>query len=125
IALTNNYVYAGGYFTNAGGVTANNIAVWNGSNWSAMGSGPGGAVASILVRPDGIYAVGAPFYNVSYYNSPFFSRWDGSSWQSVAINFPPYTDWETSISPNLGMSALAAIGTNIFIGGYFYLGEYT
>ncbi len=125
IAPTNNYVYTGGYFTNAGGVTANNIAVWNGSNWSAMGNGPGGAVASILVRPDGVYAVGAPFYDVSHYGSPFFSRWDGSIWQGIGISFPPYTDWETSISPNLGMSALAAIGTNIFIGGYFYLGEYT
>ncbi|MGA2278933.1 MAG: hypothetical protein ABSG80_01370 [Verrucomicrobiota bacterium] len=125
IALTNNYVYAGGYFTNAGGVPVTNIASWNGTNWSAMGSGPGGVVASLLVRSNGVYAVGAPFYNVSYYNTPFFSRWDGSSWQGVAINFPPYTDWETSIGPNLGMAALACIGTNIFIGGYFYLGEYT
>jgi hypothetical protein len=125
IALTNNYVYAGGYFTNAGGVSATNIASWNGTNWSAMGSGPGGVVASILVRTDGVYAAGAPFYNVSYYNSPFFSRWDGANWQGVAINFPPYTDWETLLSPIIGMDALACIGTNIFIGGYFYLGEYT
>lgn len=125
IALTNNYVYAGGCFTNAGGVMANNIAVWNGTNWSAMGNGPGGAVASILVRPDGVYAAGAPFYNVSYYGSPFFSRWDGANWLGV-LNYPPYTDVEFSFAdPNLGMAALAAIGTNIFIGGHFYLGEYT
>ena len=124
LTVTNNYVYAGGCFTNAGGVPVTNIASWNGTSWSALGN-PGGVVASILVRPDGVYAAGAPFFNVSYYNSPFFSRWDGSSWQGVAINFPPYTDWETSISPNLGMAALACIGTNIFIGGYFYLGEYT
>ena len=35
-------LYAGGYFTTAGGVTANNIAKWDGSAWSALGSGMGG-----------------------------------------------------------------------------------
>jgi len=95
LALAGTNLYAGGYFTNAGGVSASNIAVWNGSNWSAMGNGPGGAVYSILVRTNGIYTVGAPFYNSSYFNSPFFSKWDGNSWQSVAINLPPFTDWET------------------------------
>ena len=32
----------GGYFTTAGGVTANYIAKWNGSAWSALGSGMNG-----------------------------------------------------------------------------------
>ena len=32
-------VYAGGWFTTAGGVSANNIAKWNGSSWGALGSG--------------------------------------------------------------------------------------
>jgi trimeric autotransporter adhesin len=122
--VTNNYVYAGGYFTNAGGVPVTNIAVWNGTNWSALGN-PGGVVASMLIRTDGVYAAGAPFYNASYYNSPFFNRWDGANWNGVAINFPPMTDWEISIGPFIGMDALACIGTNIFIGGYFFLGEYT
>ncbi len=36
-------VYAGGYFTTAGGSAATNIAKWNGSTWSALGSGMGGA----------------------------------------------------------------------------------
>ncbi len=34
-------LYAGGYFTNAGGVGANCIAKWNGSSWSALGLGVG------------------------------------------------------------------------------------
>lgn len=32
-------VYAGGQFTTAGGVSANNIAVWDGGSWSALGGG--------------------------------------------------------------------------------------
>ena len=32
-------LYAGGDFTTAGGVPANHIAKWNGSSWSALGSG--------------------------------------------------------------------------------------
>ena len=32
-------LYVGGDFTVAGDVPANNIAKWNGSSWSALGSG--------------------------------------------------------------------------------------
>ena len=32
-------LYAGGDFTTAGGVSANRIAKWDGSSWSALGSG--------------------------------------------------------------------------------------
>ena len=35
-------LYAGGYFTTAGGVPANYIAKWDGSAWSALGSGMNG-----------------------------------------------------------------------------------
>jgi hypothetical protein len=124
LVVSNNYVYAGGYFTNAGGVPVTNIACWNGTNWSALGN-PGGVVAAMLVRTDGVYAAGAPFYNASLFNTPFFNRWDRTNWNGVPVNFPPMTDWEISISSFIGMDALACIGTNIFIGGYFFLGEYT
>ena len=35
----NGDLVAGGYFTNAGGVSANKIARWDGTNWNAMGLG--------------------------------------------------------------------------------------
>jgi hypothetical protein len=34
-------VYVGGFFTSAGGVAANYIARWNGTEWSSLGSGVG------------------------------------------------------------------------------------
>ena len=42
LAVSGTDLYAGGYFTTAGGVAANYIAKWNGSAWSALGSGMNG-----------------------------------------------------------------------------------
>ena len=39
LAVSGSTLYAGGYFTTAGGSAANYIAQWNGSSWSALGSG--------------------------------------------------------------------------------------
>ena len=44
-------VYAGGYFNNAGGTAVNRIAKWNGSNWSALSTGPShNVIASATVK---------------------------------------------------------------------------
>jgi len=46
-------LYIGGQFTSAGGVSALNVAKWNGSSWSVLGSGlkgpPGGSFTTIPV----------------------------------------------------------------------------
>ena len=39
LAVSGSTLYAGGDFTTAGGNTANYVAQWNGSSWSALGSG--------------------------------------------------------------------------------------
>ena len=39
LAVSGGTLYAGGEFTTAGGIAANYIAQWNGSSWSALGSG--------------------------------------------------------------------------------------
>ena len=48
LALSGTNLYAGGYFTMAGGVVVNNMAKWDGSAWSALGSGM--AVLRLLTR---------------------------------------------------------------------------
>ena len=62
LAVSGSTLYAGGYFTTAGNVTkANYIAQWNGSSWSALGSGMGGAVpfvAALAVSGGTLYAGG-------------------------------------------------------------------
>jgi hypothetical protein len=52
-------VYAGGGFGSAGGVTAIRIAKWNGTNWSALGSGMNKTVTSLAFDHSGnLYAGG-------------------------------------------------------------------
>ncbi len=72
-------LYAGGSFTTAGGIPANNVARWNGTEWQPLGSGTGGEVRSLAMKTDGtLYAGGAfttPANNIA--------RWDGSTWHSL------------------------------------------
>src|SRR5262245_28701659 len=42
LAVSGTNLYAGGKFTVAGGVPANGVAKWDGSTWSALGSGTDG-----------------------------------------------------------------------------------
>lgn len=121
IDISNNVVYAGGSFTFAGNLSTPNVAQWDGTNWSALGSGPGGVVASLTVRTDGVYAAGAP-QSGSTFGSPFFVRWDGSSWQSV-LNFNSADTFfdEYITDPNIGMDAVAFQDTNIYVGGHFVI----
>src|SRR5262245_57861706 len=49
VAVLGNDVYAGGDFTAPGGVSADHIARWDGTAWSALGSGTDGAVTSLAV----------------------------------------------------------------------------
>jgi len=71
-------VYAGGNFTTAGGMSANCIALWNGSHWSALGSGMGGSVPRIdALAVDGsgdVYA-GGGFTTAGGKVSTRFAHW--------------------------------------------------
>jgi hypothetical protein len=65
-----NNLYAGGLFTQAGGIPANNIARWNGSSWSVLGGsdhGTNGYVKTLAFGLDG-----------SLYAGDYFSRAGGS-----------------------------------------------
>jgi hypothetical protein len=121
IATSNNNVYVGGSFAYAGNAAARNIARWDGANWYGLGLGPGGAVASITVRPDGVYAAGAQL-NGDVYNDPFLSRWDGANWNGVLAYNPTNTFESFYINdPHIGMDAVAFQGTNIFVAGHFVI----
>lgn len=116
---TNGDVFVGGSFTFAGNVSTIDIAHWDGTNWSALGNGPGGVVSSITVRTDGVYAAGAPQSGATY-GSPFFLRWDGTNWDSVLAFNSDDTFVQFYLSSSLpAMDAVAFVGTNIYIGGQF------
>ncbi len=82
---------AGGTFTSAGGVAANNVAKWNGSSWSALGSGmtfdqPLVSVDAFAVFDDGtgptLYAGGA-FTSAGGVPAQRVARWNGAAWSSL------------------------------------------
>src|SRR5947207_797535 len=101
----------GGYFTNAGGVTASYIARWDGSCWSALGSGitgpyPNVFVLALAVSGDDLYA-GGYFTNAGAVPANSIAKWDGSTWSALGSGM------------NYTVSALAVSGSNLYAGGSF------
>jgi len=80
--MPNGDLVAGGDFTTAGGLPANRIAKWNGSEWSALGSGLNSLVSglnptvqALAVMPNGDLAVGGSFTTAGGQVSTYFARW--------------------------------------------------
>ncbi len=65
LTLTNGDLIVGGLFTSAGGVSAKNIARWNGASWSAMAAGNNGWVHSLATLPNGDLVAGGSFVTYS------------------------------------------------------------
>ncbi len=83
-------VYAGGTFTTAGGVPANNIAKWNGKSWSTLGGGTNNAVEALAVFDDGTgpaLFVGGAFTSADAVPAKRIAKWDGSAWSTLGTGF--------------------------------------
>ncbi len=84
-------LYAGGRFLNIDGVPANNIAVWDGVSWSALGAGvlPSGGFAQVIHMAawddgDGMALyVGGSFTTAGGNPATRVAKWDGSAWSAM------------------------------------------
>lgn len=99
-------VYAGGDFVFAGSVPANRIAKWNGSTWSALGSGLNNSVAALAVSGTNVYA-GGYFTNAGGVAANYVAKWDGITWSALGSGVDGT------------VRALAVIGTDLYVGGAF------
>jgi len=92
-------LYAAGEFHQAGGVPVNNIARWNGSDWSAVGEGFNGAVHALAVFDDG---TGPTLYAAGRFTGRI-AKWNGQSWTVVAgpLSATVYMHWPVFL-PLLG-----------------------
>lgn len=90
IAVAGDKVYAGGTFSNIGGVSANNIAVWNGTAWSALGSGVNASVTSIIVKGEDVY-VGGSFTTAGGFAANRVAKWNGTAWSGLNSAILPTT----------------------------------
>jgi len=113
LAVSGTNLYAGGWFTTAGGVTVNRIAKWDGSAWSALGSGMsrvgglGGDVFALAVNGIDLYA-GGQFTTAGGVPATNIAKWDGRAWLALGSGMNN-SDYE--------VDALAVCGTNTFAGG--------
>jgi RHS repeat-associated protein len=73
-------LYAGGSFQHAGGVATASIARWDGTAWSALGSGVVGNVNALAVFDDGTGG-GAALYTGGSQGTVM--RWNGTAWSQL------------------------------------------
>lgn len=105
-------LYAGGNFHTAGGVNANNIAKWNGTVWSSVGSGMDtkGGVSALAVAPDGCLYAGGGFVTAGGVKANCVARWNGTTWTALGAG----------VDPRYGVAALAiAHDGTLYAGGLF------
>ena len=79
-------IYIGGGFTKIGNTPAACVAKWDGTNWSALGTGlAGGAYpgANALVLTNGLLFVGGYFATAGGVSANGIAEWDGANWSSL------------------------------------------
>ena len=69
-------LYAGGWFTIAGGVVTYRIARWNGTAWRPLGSGMNNTVNALALGPDGSVYAGGYFTAAGDVAASHIARWD-------------------------------------------------
>lgn len=109
-------LYAGGIFTQAGGIAANRVAKWDGSSWSPLDTGMNAGVSSLLVFDDGtgpaLYA-GGGFTVAGGVAASNVAMWNGASWSPLGGGM---------ISGGVELCAFDdGTGTGLYAGGDFHV----
>jgi len=107
-------LYAGGTFyeicgnttCDSGNIEVHYIARWNGTAWSALGSGMDNYVSSLVYYENALYASG-DFYQAGGVNAAHIARWD-----------PSAATW-SALGSGINKSASVLFGDN---NGYLYAG---
>ncbi len=109
LAISGTNLYAAGTFTIAGGVPANNIARWNGTTWSALGTGtlsPLGFIVAVAASGPDVY-VGGQFTQIGGVPATNVARWNGTTWSALGTGVNDF------------VRAVTISGTNVYFGGEF------
>lgn len=83
MAVYNGKLYVAGAFCHAGGITAENIACWDGSKWDSVSSGINDSVNALAVYNGKLYAAGQ-FSRAGKVAANNIACWDGTSWSAVS-----------------------------------------
>ncbi|MEZ4701092.1 MAG: hypothetical protein R2834_12220 [Rhodothermales bacterium] len=111
------HVYVAGSFNRAGGLPAKNVAMWDGTRWSALGKGVGqssaDAVNALFFGNDGRLYAGGSFEAATQSDGVVIEAnnlavWDGVRWESLG----------SGVNDEVFALAGAANGS-VYIGGIF------
>ena len=119
LAAHDGILFAGGFFTAAGGMPANNVAAWDGTSWSALGSGITGTSAEVfaLTAGDNLLYVGGFFTAAGGVPALDLAVWDGGTWSALGPSVSGGTG-------NPGVLTLLWSGATLYVGGNFtYAGD--
>jgi hypothetical protein len=75
-------LYAGGWFTDAGGVSVNDMAQWNSTNWASTGTGSSGFISAMALYNGDLYAAGK-FDTIGGVLANRIAMWNGSNWSPL------------------------------------------
>ncbi len=110
MTVFNNALYVVGNFQFADGVEVNGVGKWDGSNWTALGSGFNGTVYGVGSFNNELY-VGGSFTQSNGTTLNRIAKWDGNNWVSPGFGF-------TDVSPNFTFVHTFYNGpTGLYIGG--------
>lgn len=111
-AVLDGRLYAGGWFTVAGGEPAEGVATFDGTTWSPMPSGPGFDVDTLATSGSNLFA-GGDFYDFGDGDSSpgGVAVWDGSTW----------TDLTGNLAEGTTISSLVVARDDLYAFGFTYL----
>jgi Tol biopolymer transport system component len=114
LAFIGDDLYVGGAFDAAGGQPASNVARWDGSNWSRLGSpesnGVNGVVLDLATAGADVY-VGGVFSAASTVPARSVARWNGSNWFALGAG--------VGASGDPQVFAVLVAGSEVYVGGAF------
>lgn len=114
MAFSGDDLYVGGSFSNAGGISANHIAMWDGDNWSALITGPHNGVNDVIFALDGddsgVY-VGGYLVFAGGLNVAGIAKWDGATWAAFGSGTGGGFDGT--------VRSIVVRGNDLFVGGNF------
>ena len=112
--LPNGDLIAAGSFNAASGVATANIARWNGTAWSALGTGTNGPVRGLAVAANGdLYATGS-FTQAGGLGANSIARWNGTAWSALGTGLGIFGGDALAFLPN---GNLVAGGIFVTAGG--------